>query len=72
MAFDSRGRLHEIGCPTLVVAAANDQGVPIHHARMLRDGITGSALVTIEGADHSLIWTHADELVRVTEEFLGP
>lgn len=42
MAFDSRGRLTEIGCPTLVVAASNDQAVPIHHAKMLHDGITGS------------------------------
>jgi pimeloyl-ACP methyl ester carboxylesterase len=71
MAFDSRGRLTEIGCPTLVVAASNDQAVPIHHAKMLHDGIPGSQLVIIDGADHALIWTHSDELVRVTDEFLG-
>jgi 3-oxoadipate enol-lactonase len=70
MAFDSRRRLVEIGCPTLVVAASNDQAVPIHHAKMLHDGITGSQLVMIDGANHALIWTHADELVRVTDEFL--
>jgi 3-oxoadipate enol-lactonase len=71
MAFDSRGRLSEIKCPALVVAAANDQAVPVHHAQMLHDGIPGSRLVIVDGADHTLIWTHADELVRVTEEFLG-
>jgi 3-oxoadipate enol-lactonase len=65
------GRLTEIGCPTLVVAASNDQAVPIHHAKMLHDGITNARVVTIEGADHAIIWTHADELVRVTDEFLG-
>jgi pimeloyl-ACP methyl ester carboxylesterase len=70
MAFDSRRRLAEIRCPTLVVAASNDQAVPIHHAKMLHDGVTGSQLVVIDGADHALIWTHADELLRVTEEFL--
>jgi 3-oxoadipate enol-lactonase len=71
MAFDSRSRLAEIGCPTLVVAASNDQAVPIHHAKMLHAGIRGSRLVMIDGADHALIWTHPDELVRVTAEFLG-
>jgi 3-oxoadipate enol-lactonase len=70
MAFDSRRRLAEIACPALVVAASNDQAVPIHHAKMLHDGITGSQLVVIDGADHALIWTHSDEFVRVVDEFL--
>jgi 3-oxoadipate enol-lactonase len=70
MAFDSRRRLAEIKCPTLVVAGSNDVGVPIHHAKMLHNGIPGSQLIIIDGADHALIWTHSAELVRVTEEFL--
>jgi 3-oxoadipate enol-lactonase len=71
MAFDSRRRLVEIKCPTLVVAASNDQAVPIHHAKMLHDGITDSRLVIIDGTNHALIWTHPDEFVRVTDQFLG-
>jgi pimeloyl-ACP methyl ester carboxylesterase len=71
MAFDSRSRLAEIACPTLVVAGSNDQAVPSHHAQMLHDGIPDSRLVVIDGADHALIWTHSDELVRVTDEFLS-
>jgi pimeloyl-ACP methyl ester carboxylesterase len=71
MAFDSRPRLAEIACPTLVIAAADDQGVPIHHARMLHEGITGSELIIVEGAGHALLWTHPDELVRVVDRFLG-
>jgi 3-oxoadipate enol-lactonase len=71
MAFDSRRRLGDIKRPTLIVAGSNDQAVPMHHARMLHDGIPGSQLVMIDGADHALIWTHPAELVRVTEEFLG-
>jgi pimeloyl-ACP methyl ester carboxylesterase len=43
----------------------------MHHAKMLHDGIRSSQLVIIDGADHSLLWTHPDELVRVTNEFLG-
>lgn len=71
MAFDSRARLGEIKCPTLIVAGADDIAVPMHHAEMLHDGIKGSRVVVIEGANHALIWTHPEELVRVTEEFLA-
>jgi pimeloyl-ACP methyl ester carboxylesterase len=71
LAFDSRRRLSEIKCPTLVIAASGDTAVPIHHAKMLHDGIAGSQLVIIPSAGHSLIWTHPDGFVRVTGEFLG-
>ena len=70
LAFDSRKRLAEIRCPTLVIAGSNDQGVPIHHAKMLHEGIAGSRLVIIDGADHALIWTHRDKFLQVTDEFL--
>jgi len=71
MAFDSRRRLAEINCPTLVVAASRDEAIPMHHAKMLHEGMPGSQLVVIDGANHALIWTHTDELLRVTDEFLG-
>jgi 3-oxoadipate enol-lactonase len=70
MAFDSRRRLAEIRCPTLVVAGSNDQAVPLHHAQMLHQGIVDSRLIIVDGADHALIWERPHELVRVTEEFL--
>jgi 3-oxoadipate enol-lactonase len=70
MAFDGRSRLVEIKSPTLIVAGSNDDAVPLHHAEMLHQGIIGSRLVLIDGADHALIWTHPDALVRVTEDFL--
>lgn len=70
MAFDSRRRLAEIKCQTLIIAGSNDQAVPMHHAKMLHDGITGSRLVIVDGADHALIWTHADELKTAMDEFL--
>jgi len=71
MAFDSRRRLAEIACPTLIVAGSIDRAVPPHHARMLHAGIRDSRLVVVEGAGHTLIWTHPEELVRVTEDFLA-
>ena len=69
MAFDSRRRLAEIKCPTLVVAGSDDEAVPMHHAKMLQHGITGSRLVVIEGGDHALIWARPGELVKAVEDF---
>jgi 3-oxoadipate enol-lactonase len=71
MAFDSRRRLVEIRCPTLIIAGSNDQAVPLHHANMLHNGIPGSRLAIVDGADHALIFTHSDEFLRVTDEFLS-
>jgi pimeloyl-ACP methyl ester carboxylesterase len=71
IAFDSRRRLTEIKCPTLIVAGSNDRAVPFHHARMLHEGIADSRLAVVDGAGHTVLWTHSDELVRITEDFLG-
>jgi 3-oxoadipate enol-lactonase len=70
MAFDSRLRLAEIRCPTLVIAGSNDNAVPMHHARMLHEGIAGSVLSVVDGADHALIWERPDEFVRLVSAFL--
>jgi 3-oxoadipate enol-lactonase len=71
MAFDSRNHLSKIKCPTLIIVGSNDHAVPMHHAKMLHEGIIGSELVVVEGADHALIWTHAEKLVQITEQFLA-
>jgi 3-oxoadipate enol-lactonase len=71
MMFDSRSRLTEIRCPTLIVHGSKDIAIPIHHAKMLYDGITGSQLVIVDGAGHPLLWTHTDEFLRAVDEFLG-
>jgi 3-oxoadipate enol-lactonase len=65
MAFDSRRRLGEVRCPTLILAGAKDTAVPMHHAR-----IAGSRLAVVDGAGHGLIWTHTGELVRIVDAFL--
>ncbi|HKW48753.1 MAG TPA: alpha/beta hydrolase, partial [Gemmatimonadaceae bacterium] len=71
MAFDSRPRLAQIKCPTLIIAAANDEAVPFHHAKMLHEGVAESQLVVVPNASHALIWTHPEALVRQTEDFLA-
>ena len=70
MAFDSRVRLGEIACPTLVLAGGADKGVPMHHARQLHEGIARSRLVVIDGADHAMIWADPDRFTREVDAFL--
>jgi pimeloyl-ACP methyl ester carboxylesterase len=72
MAFDSRSRLAEITCPTLIVAGSDDAAVPLHHAHMLRDGIVGATLVIIDGADHAVLWARPEEFLGIIEGFLVP
>jgi len=70
MAFDSRRQLAEIACPTLTIAGSNDQAVPMLHARIHAGDQRFSARRYRWRVSH-VIWTHADELIRGTEEFLA-
>lgn len=71
MAFDSRQRLSEIRCPTLIIAGGRDTALPLHHAKMLHAGIAGSRLELIEDAGHAFIWEKPDDFVRIVIEFIG-
>lgn len=68
-AFDSRPWLDRIRCPTLVVAGSSDVAVPLHHAEMLHRGILGSELRVVEGAGHTLAWTHPAELAALVDDW---
>jgi pimeloyl-ACP methyl ester carboxylesterase len=70
-AFDSRPWLNQIACPTLVIAGAEDTAVPLAHAHMLAQGIPSAQLRVIDGAGHTLIWTHTEIFVQVVEAFLA-
>ena len=70
-AFDSREWLDQISCPTLVLCGSEDTAVPMHHAHMLAQGIRNSQLRVIDGAGHALLWTHPEELVEQTEQWLS-
>jgi pimeloyl-ACP methyl ester carboxylesterase len=68
--FDSRPWLQQIACPTLVIAGADDTAVPLAHAHMLAQGIPGAQLRIVDGAGHTLIWTHTKVFVQIVEAFL--
>ena len=70
LGFDSRHRLRNMECPTLIVAGANDTAVPLHHARMLAQGIPHASLHVIPNAGHEMIWTHGVELVDAVQLFV--
>jgi pimeloyl-ACP methyl ester carboxylesterase len=63
--FDSRPWLGRLRVPTLVVCGEVDSAVPVHHVRMLTEGIAGSRSVTVPGAGHTLVWTHRDQLAQI-------
>jgi pimeloyl-ACP methyl ester carboxylesterase len=58
ISFDSRPWLDRIRVPTLVVAGAQDAGVPRHHYDTLVNGIPGAVGHLVKGAGHTLVWTH--------------
>jgi pimeloyl-ACP methyl ester carboxylesterase len=63
-------RLAEIRCPTQIIAGAKDEAVPMHHPRMLHQGIRDSTMRVIEGAGHELLFTHSDAFVSAVGQFL--
>ncbi len=63
--FDSRPWLTEIAAPTLVIGGTNDHAVPRHHFDALLHGIPNAEGTLIEGADHTLIWTHTRQLAAL-------
>ena len=50
--FDVHDRLHEIGCPTLVVVGEHDPSTPPAAASALAEGVEGAELVVLPGASH--------------------
>ena len=50
--FDVHGRLHEIGCPTLVMVGELDPSTPPAAASALAEGIKGAELVVLPKTSH--------------------
>jgi len=68
VTFDSRPWLGEIRTPTVVIGGALDTAVPRHHFDTLLGGIPGAVGRLVEGAGHTLIWTHTRELAAIVRE----
>ncbi len=71
-AFDVLGRLGSIALPTLVVGGAEDQLVPVGHAREVAAAIDGARLHVLEGVgtSHALPIERADEVNALLVKFI--
>jgi 3-oxoadipate enol-lactonase len=71
MGFDVLGRLHEISKPTLVIAGAEDQALPVAQSRAIADGIKGAGLIVIPDAAHISNLEQPAAFTKAMREFLG-
>ncbi|WP_269585314.1 alpha/beta fold hydrolase [Roseibium sp. Sym1] len=69
--IDSRPRLGEITCPTLVLVGDGDRLTPPDIAREIHEHIPGSELVLIEGCGHLSPLEAPDQVTRTLRDFLN-
>jgi pimeloyl-ACP methyl ester carboxylesterase len=70
--LDSRPHLAAIRCPTCVVAADDDQLMPVEILRELSQAIPGARLEVIEGCGHMASLEQPAEVTRILIEWLQP
>jgi non-heme chloroperoxidase len=69
---DFRADLPKIDVPVLVMHGSADRILPIEACGpRTHEAISGSEYVVIDGADHGLCWTYADEVNEALLSFLG-
>jgi pimeloyl-ACP methyl ester carboxylesterase len=68
--LDDRDRLHQIRCPTLIVAAAQDRLRSREESEEMHAGIPGSELAVIEDSGHMLPIEAPQALLAVVEPWL--
>jgi pimeloyl-ACP methyl ester carboxylesterase len=69
-AFDVRGRLGEIGVPTLVIVGDDDRLTPLKYSEFLATDIRGAVLKIIPGAGHIAMLEKPGEVNAVIASFL--
>lgn len=71
-AMDLRADLPRIGAPTLVIAGAQDEAIPVEHARTIAEGIAAARLCVLPDAAHIPVVEHAGPVaVRLLQHFTG-
>lgn len=68
---DGRGWLHEIKCPTLIIAAAQDALRSLEEAKELQAGIPGAKLEIIEGSGHMIPVEKPQRLAAIIRDWLA-
>lgn len=70
MRHDLKDRVSEITAPTLILAGEEDILIPLRYARMLREKIKNSTLVTLKNCGHAPPIEKPDEFNRIVMNFL--
>lgn len=68
---DDTARLAQIRCPTLVIAAAQDELRTLTESQVLRDGIAGARLLVIEDSGHLIPLEQPDALAAALLAFVS-
>jgi pimeloyl-ACP methyl ester carboxylesterase len=63
--------LHHITLPTLVIAAEQDDTIPLWHCQAYGEGIPNAALYVLQEATHALLQTHPAAIAQRIAAFLG-
>jgi len=69
--IDSRPHLKDIRVPTLVIAARDDQLMPVELLRELADGIPGARLAIVEDSGHMAPIEQPEEVARLLREWIA-
>ena len=70
LAEDLTPLLPEIGTPTLVLAASEDEITPLEVQHLMVEGMPDATLQVLEGVGHNMKVEIPDELARRTHEFI--
>ena len=68
--IDSRPHLAAIRCPTVVIAAREDQLMPVEWLEELAKGIPGARLVVVEGSGHMASMEKPREVIAALREWI--
>ncbi|HUP97697.1 MAG TPA: alpha/beta fold hydrolase [Usitatibacter sp.] len=68
--IDSRPHLKDIRCPTVVVAARDDQLMPVAVLQEMADGIPGARLAIVEECGHMASLEQPDAVLAIVREWI--
>lgn len=71
LAFDVRGRLGEIRCPTLVIAGDRDTTAALASKRLLQRSIPGAELIVVDDSGHVTPYDQAERFNQLLLAFVG-
>ena len=69
--IDSRPHLKQIRCPTLVLAARDDQLMPVEVLKEMADAIPGARLAIVEDCGHMASIEQPAEVTRLLREWIA-